>query len=178
MTDALKTRKGVAGPQDWTTDRNVFNAIDKHFRFTLDAACQEHNCMCENGLMYPEHDALTEDWVPPKGGSVWLNPPYTRGVINQFMERAYTQSRKRKITVVAITHVCTDVSWFKDWIWGKASAIWLFTNRLPFWRVKDGQIVSGKSHLPHMLSIYRPVPSYESVWTRVLAWDWKNDRHI
>jgi len=114
----------------WRTPRNVFDALDEEFHFALDAAASDENALCD--LFFTEEtNALgPKPWTDCLSrGSVWMNPPYGRGV-GSWLERAYNESRNG-LTVVCLVFACTDTRWWADWVW-KAEEVRLVTGRIKF----------------------------------------------
>jgi len=55
-----------------------------------------------------EQDGLRQSW----SGRVWLNPPYARGVVEQFVERLVEHVARGAVTqAVMITNNATDTNW-------------------------------------------------------------------
>lgn len=71
--------------QDWRTPRWLFDRLHAEFRFTLDAAANEENALCERYFTETD-DALSHAWT----GRFFLNPPYGRGV-GQWVRYAWEQ---------------------------------------------------------------------------------------
>jgi phage N-6-adenine-methyltransferase len=100
---------------DWATPRQLFEMLDREFNFTLDACANEHN-LPRDGIDFisPDQDALQAGgWYTKAGGSVWLNPPYGRG-IGKWIEKALRESRICKVTVVCLLPARTDTKWFHE----------------------------------------------------------------
>ena len=84
-----KTRKVLmsSGKDDWGTPDSIFNPLNDEFAFDVDAAATQHNRKLEawfgpGSLSTP--DALTISWAD-HAGSVWCNPPYSRGLQKRFV---------------------------------------------------------------------------------------------
>ena len=67
-----KRRRDDGGRNDWRTPPELFRLLDMEFRFTLDAAADDENHLCEQYLTEAE-DALSADVADHV---VWCNPPY------------------------------------------------------------------------------------------------------
>lgn len=104
------------GKDDWATPAELYEALDREFRFTLDAAATREN---QKAFAYygPDHeypefrDALARQWA----GTCWLNPPYSR--VKDFIAKAAEQARKGNATVVCLVPARTDTQWFHAHIW-------------------------------------------------------------
>lgn len=102
----------------WETPPALFAALDREFHFTLDAAALPENAKCAHFLS-PDRDALREDcpWSTANGTwreSVWLNPPYGRG-IERWMEKAYRTSCSG-VRVVCLIPARTNAPWWHDFV--------------------------------------------------------------
>lgn len=103
----------------WTTPRDTFDALDREFRFTLDAAALQTSTLVPDNWYGPDHpestrrDALTRSWREDcNGGAVWLNPPYGRA-IKAFMAKA-NEEAQGGVRVVALVPSRTDTQWWWD----------------------------------------------------------------
>jgi len=70
-----------------TTPRWFFDKVDEQFRFTLDAAATAKNTLC--ACYYDK--ALNGLCQPWSGHVVWCNPPYSRGQLYQWVEKANSE---------------------------------------------------------------------------------------
>lgn len=95
----------------WATPQDLFDRLNEEFHFTLDVCALPENAKCER-YYTPEQDGLRQPW----DGVVWCNPPYSKGNIPKWLEKA----TKEKCTVVMLLPVSTDTGWFHDYIYGKA----------------------------------------------------------
>ena len=103
----------------WTTPRDTYDALDREFRFTLDAAALQASTLVPGNWYGPDHpeqsrqDALLRSWCDDSiGGTVWLNPPYGRA-IKSFMAKANAESQKGA-TIVCLVPSRTDTQWWWD----------------------------------------------------------------
>ena len=115
---------------DWGTPQALFDALDAEFSFSLDAAAHEQNHKCAQYLS-PDDDSLSCDWLSlvGPGASVWLNPPYGRG-IGRWIRKAYEESQ-RGICVVVLVMVRSDTRWFRQWAM-RAAEVRLIAGRVTF----------------------------------------------
>lgn len=101
------------GDEEWWTPeiylqavREVLGAID------LDPASNDGAQETVKAATYYtlETDGLSKEWR----GRVWMNPPYTSRVINQFVEKLANHYRDGDITAaIALTNNSTDTTWFQ-----------------------------------------------------------------
>src|SRR4051812_211485 len=82
---------------DWSTPTDLFAQLDSEFAFTLDAAADESNAKCSRYFTRADN-GLPQPW---EREHVWLNPPYGRGVIDQWIDKAI-DAASQGATVVAL----------------------------------------------------------------------------
>ena len=97
----------------WETPQDFFDKLNDEFHFTLDACATSENAKCAR-FYTKEQDGLAQPW----DGVVWCNPPYCRQT-GKWVEKAYNES-KCGATVVMLIPCRPDVSYFHDFILGKA----------------------------------------------------------
>lgn len=128
------TRSRISGHDNWSTPKEVYDALDAEFHFN-DDPCPLFGA--ENG-----NDGLAREW----GSSVFMNPPYSRGQMKLWCEKAYRESLKGK-TIVGLLRGDTSTRWFHDWVLGKAE-LWFVKGRIKF---------GGSKTAP-------PFPSIIAIW--------------
>ena len=94
--------------EDWATPHDLFATLDTEFSFTLDAAASPENAKCER-YFTTDDDGLAQPWT----GTVWCNPPYGRGVIDKWAQKAI-RSTRAGATVVLLVPARTDAIWFQQ----------------------------------------------------------------
>jgi phage N-6-adenine-methyltransferase len=100
-------------PQDFWEKQN------QKWNFKLDAAALSSNAKCENYLG-PDHpigayrDGLEASWEC--GGTVWCNPPYSRGEIVKWLAKAQREADVNGITTVMLLPVDTSTKWFHVYV--------------------------------------------------------------
>lgn len=105
----------------WETPDDLFRRYDRCFDFVLDAAANEVNHKCSRwfGPGGEVEDALTVDWRPILGrGSIWLNPPYSKGSQAPFVAKAQqtVQGTLTGHSIVCLLPARTDTKLFHDTI--------------------------------------------------------------
>lgn len=95
--------------REWETPLEVFEPLDREFRFTLDPCATAVNAKCaryyteaENGLIQP--------W---RGERVFMNPPYGREVA-AWTHKAADESRDFGCLVVGLLPASTDLRWWHE----------------------------------------------------------------
>jgi ParB family chromosome partitioning protein len=74
-----------------------------------------------------ERDGLAQPWR----GNVWLNPPYTRGVIDKFIEKLIAEQNNISQAIVLVDNR-SDTAWFHR-LCGIATVIALPERRIGFY---------------------------------------------
>lgn len=77
-----------------STPQELFDRYNELWHFTLDVAANRENRKCNRwyGPGGEVEDALSVDW--PTGDFIWMNPPYSRGLQRQFVEKAINCARR------------------------------------------------------------------------------------
>jgi site-specific DNA-methyltransferase (adenine-specific) len=94
---------------EWGTPQDLFDKLDKEFKFTLDPCCTHENAKCVTHYTR-EEDGLKQDWSKEV---VFMNPPYGR-VIGKWIEKAYKESLKGAL-VVCLIPSRTDTKWWHEY---------------------------------------------------------------
>lgn len=84
---------------EWATPQALFDALNREFRFTLDACATAENTKCEH-YFTREQDGLARDWGEYEA-TVWCNPPYGRE-IEEWILKAWEASQKGAVVVMLI----------------------------------------------------------------------------
>ncbi len=155
MSDIIGSDLDVDMKNSWSTDPVIFKAINKEFNFALDAAASHKNHKCDL-YFTKEDDAIDIDWsfhLKDYGmRPVWINPPYGRGCIKAFMDKAAEQKEKG-VTSVLLVPATLDAQWLPI---DKISEIRIVTGgRLSFYHPELNVKVNGNTK-GSMLVIFRP----------------------
>lgn len=159
MSDIISSDLSASEKDSWATDPRVYAAMNSMFNFSLDAAASELNHKHELYLT-KEDDALTVDWKDyiqthtgqTEFASVWINPPYSRGMIKRFIDKAISQSEQGLSSVLLVP--CTpEASWLPI---DKITELKIVTKgRLSFVNPRTGVPISGNTK-GSMFVIIRP----------------------
>lgn len=106
-----QTAKRGARPEidDRATSPEVFEPLDRRFRFTLDVAASERNAKCERFFSI-EDDGLTRSW---RGERVWCNPPYSD--IRPWVDKAWQEwMRGAEMVVMLLPANRTEQGWWQE----------------------------------------------------------------
>jgi site-specific DNA-methyltransferase (adenine-specific) len=96
---------------EWSTRPELFAELDREFSFTLDACATAENAKCAN-YFTRQQNGLAQPWT----GRVFCNPPYGRGVIGDWVRKAWEsfQSGQAEIVVLLVPSR-TDTAWWHDY---------------------------------------------------------------
>jgi site-specific DNA-methyltransferase (adenine-specific) len=136
------------------TPPSLFKMLDDRFHFALDAACSRENCLCFRGIFGDEdYDAIDHDWFKLSDGQpIYVNPPYSRGNIDRFIKKAYSESLKGA-TVVMLLPSDTSTRYFHNYCM-KASEIIFLQPRVHFNR-PDGTSFKTSPKFGSMVVVFK-----------------------
>ena len=130
--------KGTAGSMEWGTPRDLFERLNRWFAFDYDPFASHENALLPTystiegtfncGLTTHRHpegspvlhtkisdaDGLTEPW---EGMRVFMNPPYSRGLIGRCVEKAYNERENTEI-IVALIPFDPSLRWWNKYVEG------------------------------------------------------------
>ena len=132
--------------EDWTTPGKFYDELNDEFGFTLDPCSTHENAKCEKHFTR-EENGLEQDWG---NETVFMNPPYGRGKINRWMEKAYSESRNGA-TVVCLIPARTCTKWFHDY--ALKGEVTFIKGRLKFGGSKNS------APFPSALVVFKPPKS-------------------
>jgi len=147
---------------EWQTPRYLFQKLNSEFSFGIDVAATNQNCLTRACLQ----DGITQNWYDLNHlGAFWMNPPYSRGNIDKFCEKAYEESQKG-CTVVGLLPL-RSASWFHKCVM-KAHEIRFLTRRVKFIDPETGKPSKGSPNFDSIIVVWKPghvdapkVSSYE-----------------
>jgi site-specific DNA-methyltransferase (adenine-specific) len=143
--------KIVTPKDEWGTPQWLFDLLDREFHFSLDAAASGENRKC--GAYFDKFvSGLDHEWT--RLSATYLNPPYSAGNIDKFMQKAYEESQKGAL-VVCLVPVSGD-RWWIDWAL-KAQEIRYIRGRVKFVGYDiDGNPVNGSPMFSSCVVIFWP----------------------
>lgn len=116
---------------DWETPPDLFEALHREFRFTVDAAANERNHKLPlwygPGSPLGIENALIVHW----DGVAYLNPPYGPRV-GIWVAKACEEAAAYNATVVCLLPARTDTSWWHGYVLTRASEIRFILGRIRF----------------------------------------------
>lgn len=115
--------KSANTTDEWYTPKEIIDALGK---FDLDPCAPVNPLWQTAEIMYNKNqDGLTKKWI----GRVWLNPPYSRPLIEQFVKRLAEHGNG-----IALLFNRCDSKMFQDVIFEKATAMKFLRNSIRFFR--------------------------------------------
>ena len=124
--------------QEWCTPPKYVTAVKKVFDGTvdLDPCSNKYSVVrAETEYRLPKHDGLRDSW---NFKHIYVNPPYgadrERGTtIKQWLYRCAEAHKKYDSEVLALVPVATNTSHWKNYVFGRATAVaFLYDTRLKF----------------------------------------------
>lgn len=151
----------------WETPQDLFDKLNEEFNFNIDVCATYKTNKCEHfyGQYHPEGfiDAIEQPWAE---AICWMNPPYSRGNIEKFMEKAYNESLKGAI-VVGLVRLDPSAGWFKRWVDGCATDVRMLARRVKFVGAPSAY------NFPCCVVVYNPNYSEYEYVTDYYIWDWR-----
>ena len=164
--------KIVTPKDEWGTPQWLFELLDGEFHFDVDAAANEDNAKC----LFRFDDALDRPWYEgddpeliekldevgiPIARTFFLNPPYSAGNIDRFMQKAYEESLKGAL-VVCLVPCATDTRWWNNYVM-RAQEIRFIKGRVRFVGYdEDGKQVQNSPTFSSCVVIFDPTWSRDS----------------
>ena len=93
--------RNLNNSDDWKTPKDLYDKLNKEFKFDFDPCPLHHNTS--------EFDGLNIEW----GKSNFVNPPYSRKLKEAFIHKALKESKEGKI-VVMLLPVSTSTKIFHE----------------------------------------------------------------
>ena len=155
------------GSMEWRTPRLLFDWLNSRFGFEYDAFASHDNALCgiystiEGTYGHSAGDPLAID---PRDGldypwsdwRVFLNPPYSRGLIEKCVRKAHDERNNASI-IVALLPAATESKWFQRFIIEPRHHIEWLPRRVRFINPETGE--PGNSPTTgHVVVIFRPDP--------------------
>ena len=122
-----------SGNNEWYTPSEYIEAArDVMGEIDLDpASCDTAQRRVNAGTYYTaDDDGLSHPW----SGRVWMNPPYAKGLVDEFAEKLSSHVKEGDVQqAVVLVNNATDTRWFAKLV-SQASAICFPTGRVKFHR--------------------------------------------
>lgn len=99
--------KSANTTDEWYTPKEIIDALGK---FDLDPCAPVKPLWQTAETMYNKnHERLTKDWV----GRVWLNPPYSRPLIEQFVRKLHNTAMALRCCSTAVIVRCSRILYLR-----------------------------------------------------------------
>ena len=152
------------------TPNKIFKKLDAEFHFTLDVCAVAENTKVENYLKGPctgRKDCtcgLCTDWGT---NMCWMNPPYSKGEIEQWIKKAM-DSVEKGAGVVALTHLACSPKWAQEIL----KSTLLYELRFVYPRIQFDNAGTANARDSMLLIM---IPYVRTVDGRILTttWTWK-----
>lgn len=143
MTDYISSDLSADDKDSWATPDWLYQAMNSEFNFCLDACANSDNAK-HRRFITKEQDALSlEHWSAPRNRFVWINPPYSRGMIKAFIDKAFEQCVTYQINSCLLVPATPDANW---WPTNYATEIRFITGgRVSFVNPITGKSVNGNT---------------------------------
>lgn len=139
--------------RNWGTPPEVFDPLNREFRFTLDPCCSSM-ATSKCGRFYTERDnGLTKSWA---GERVFMNPPYGKEIY-PWTRKAREEARNGAL-VVGLLPASTDLSWWHEDVLGHAEVRYI-RGRVRF---LTGGLYRASGFFASVICIWRPTGAKES----------------
>lgn len=93
---------------DRATTAEVFDPLNRRYRFTIDVAASPENAKCARFYTRSD-DGLSQDW---SGERVWCNPPYS--VIAPWVEKSWSEHERAESIVMLLPANRTEQTWWQN----------------------------------------------------------------
>lgn len=145
--------------QTWGTPRIFFNYLEERFLFVpdLDAAASSGNAKA-NFYFTEKDNSLVKQWF----GQVWLNPPFGKVLLPQFLKKCNEQIKTEQVErIMVLIPARTDTKWFHEIVCKGATRIYLIKGRFNFESpyAKEG----ANAPFPSMLVEYTKMARYHNM---------------
>lgn len=140
----------------WATPFWLYNYIAKEFCVVLDACASDknHKHPC---YITKKQNALEINWKTYSkstgvGDTVWVNPPYGRGELKKWINKAVETAFLDMMTVVMLVPATPDAKWFSDFV---SEVRFITGGRISFIHPETNQEIKGNTK-GSMFLIFKP----------------------
>jgi phage N-6-adenine-methyltransferase len=135
-----------SGENEWYTPAEYVEAARRVMNdgIDLDPATSEraNEIIQAERIFTSTTNGLTSSWIDPRlksCGRVWMNPPYSTDLVEQFTGRLVDYVRQRAIeAAVVLVNNATDTQWFRE-LAEYADAFCFKTGRVKFWSPRTAE---------------------------------------
>ncbi len=142
---------------EYGTPHNLFNALNEKYNFTLDPCASPTNFKVDNYYTL-EDNGLLQDWNNER---VFINPPYSRGNIEKWVEKAYLETLFNDAMCVLLLPNRTGMKWFRQF--ASKGVIYFIDGRLSYLDV-NGKSMRG-TNFDSMVVVFDPFTALRGIGT-------------
>lgn len=124
----------------WTTPTDVTKGIIKfleHYNeiswqgqeYDLDCCANEFNTKVKDNFITEDQNALKVDW---NGKRIWCNPPYSRGNVEAFINKAIEQVEQSAKDVIMLLNVDPSTKYFAKIVQNAKAIVYVTGGRIKF----------------------------------------------
>lgn len=156
------------GSDDWQTPKAIFDALNKRFHFTRDAAASRENSHCK---LYWDirDDALLMDWSREK--SIFCNPPYSKAA--EFLAKAHEPE-----TAVFLIPFRPQTGFFLRYVWASPYLHEMMIIHRGIRFIHPERVESVRSPMPVVVLVYRNKPRKRDLLITVNCADTLQTLHV
>lgn len=150
-------------PTIYSTPQPIFDHFAKRFKITIDLCADPQNAKCDR--YFSREESLSRPWDCWDGWA-WLNPPYGRGVIDPWVQKAAESGWP----ILAMLPGNVNSPWWHDYV--MKSALLMFIRRKVSF---DHEILGGKKGVPPYGSVVAMFCSHPEGPPSCTSVDWKEE---
>lgn len=156
------------GSDDWQTPKVIYEALNKRFQFTRDAAASRENSHCK---LYWDirDDALLMDWTREK--SIFCNPPYSK--VESFLAKAHEPE-----TAVLLIPFRPQTGFFLRYVWASPYLHEMMIIHRGMRFIHPDRVESVRSPMPVVVLVYRNTPRKRDLLITVNCADSLHTLHV
>lgn len=119
--------------------------------YDLDCCANLFNTKVRDNFISEDQDAMKTDW---NGKRVWCNPPYSRGNVKRFVDRAIEQTQNSSLMdVIMLINVDPSTKYFKRIIEHAKAVVYVTGGRIDFIS-PDTMLSSDRPKKPNMFVLF------------------------
>lgn len=105
--------------------------------YDLDSCANQLNAKVPHNYITEEQNALITEW---NGQRVWCNPPYSRGNVDNFVNRAVEQCKTSNKDVIMLLNVDVSTKWFKCILNNAKAIVYITSGRIKFVKTSENAL--------------------------------------
>ena len=159
----------TANKEEWETPDILFEKLNSMFHFDLDPCATRKNAKCPD-FFTKAQDGLLQNWSASGHRSAFVNPPYSRGVVAEWLRKAKTERDRGVRSVLLVPSDPSTLWWWRYAI--RADVIYHLTPRVRF--------VGGPSSPPFASAALLFDPQLKGLIKGPITyyWNWKKARLV